>query len=513
MDDFACLAPNLCVFASSDLDSVSQVDRWDGSTVTAMPLDAPARPPLQVLCGSTLTSCLVLPKWYPAPPGEPETTPVARRWSGSSWVTGPVWPGEFRSVSCAPDGTCMADGYTPDGSQTAVHLFDGSNWRLAPGGFPVVGEVACASASLCFGIGPSTASSTSFQKWDGGGWTTLHIPPATSRLNVTLDAVSCVSASWCLAAGWTATGDIDAPPLPTVQQWDGSSWRPHAAPPPRPSSAGTLIYALSCASEQRCVAVGASAVGNPGNLSNPYLARWDGTQWFDESPTTQGRLTDVSCAGSTCVAVGWGATANVGSMVAYVSSGGAWSPMPVMPTTFSGYDVLGVDLRVDCATADSCAAAIRLGGDGSRMAYWDGTAWSAAVPLGDANSPRFVDVSCPAAGRCLVGWGTNATQGGVATWSGSGWTTTTVGSGVTRLSCTAADRCLALGPTDDTALSSSLVFDGALWSRVSPTPAPPTLADSTTLGDVDCAGTVCMAVGKVGGNFFLADPVAYRWGF
>ena len=92
-------------------------------------------------------------------------------------------------------------------------------------------------------------------------------PTAYSVLN----AVSCVSATFCLAVG-----SIGASPMQTlILQWDGTTW----VQVPSPNTSSTLANSLlgvSCISPSRCTAVGFHSDG----ISNLTLAlHWDDTSW------------------------------------------------------------------------------------------------------------------------------------------------------------------------------------------------------------------------------------------
>jgi hypothetical protein len=94
--------------------------------------------------------------------------------------------------------------------------------------------------------------------WNGSVWSITSSPNAGSSDNL-LVSVSCVSASDCVAVGYTYTGSA----IETLTiVWNGSVWSITSSP-----NAGTsddALNSVSCVSASDCVAVGYTYTGNSG---------------------------------------------------------------------------------------------------------------------------------------------------------------------------------------------------------------------------------------------------------
>jgi hypothetical protein len=119
--------------------------------------------------------------------------------------------------------------------------------------------VSCVSASDCVAVGytyTGPAYETLVMVWDGSVWSIVASPSPGTSSDV-LSSVSCVSASDCVAVGYTDTG----PAYETlVMVWDGTVWSIVSSP-----NAGTsddALYSVSCVSAWDCVAVGYTDTGN-----------------------------------------------------------------------------------------------------------------------------------------------------------------------------------------------------------------------------------------------------------
>src|SRR5438477_4110884 len=82
-------------------------------------------------------------------------------------------------------------------------------------------------------------------------WTIVPSPAPSNHL---LNAVSCVSASHCFAAGATFDGGMTDT---LIEGWDGSGWSVVPSPSKNPAGGGgSMLRDLSCASPTSCVTVG-----------------------------------------------------------------------------------------------------------------------------------------------------------------------------------------------------------------------------------------------------------------
>jgi hypothetical protein len=155
--------------------------------------------------------------------------------------------------------------------------------------------VSCPSASLCLAVGQQahgTSLAPLTEHLAGGSWRTIRAP-ALGRSSQLL-GISCPGPRFCIAVGAEPTGALS-------ELWNGHSWQ-------RVEVAGPVgvatLTSVSCVSQSFCLAVGATA------LSQPLIELWDGAVWsrlYEQSaPNLEpSPLESVSCASATfCVAVG-----------------------------------------------------------------------------------------------------------------------------------------------------------------------------------------------------------------
>lgn len=305
---------------------------------------------------------------------------LAEEWDGSAWSIqalrrpGATWNSALTGISCVSARSCTAVGTvsnTPGdvfpGAATAEH-WNGSVWAVQRLRTPAratatsLSGVSCAAAAQCTAVGSWSRPGMSrplAERWNGHAWVVQPTPrPAGASLGG-LTAVSCATATSCLAIGTIpAVGFSMGTPL--AESWDGSAWTLQSIPGP-PGSTGTLMTGLSCASPASCVATGYYSTGP---LTFHALAEyWNGSAWTIQStpasPATENsQLNAVSCVSATsCTAVGIysrGVPADVtglGSLAEYWN-GSVWRQ--VQTTHPSGHNLL---YGVSCLFPRSCTAA------------------------------------------------------------------------------------------------------------------------------------------------------------
>jgi hypothetical protein len=91
--------------------------------------------------------------------------------------------------------------------------------------------------------------------WDGTVWSIVPSPNAGTSDNV-LNSVSCVSASDCVAVGYTDTVAYET----LVMVWDGIDWS--IVPSPNAGTSDDALNSVSCVSAADCVAVGYTYTGS-----------------------------------------------------------------------------------------------------------------------------------------------------------------------------------------------------------------------------------------------------------
>ena len=237
-------------------------------------------------------------------------------WDGASWTVTPnpvVSPTLYllSGVSCPDPTICVAVGkfLAPSGVEhTLVETRIDGEWSVTPSPNPDVSQglnaVSCASATYCVAVGTSTDGERQralVEEWNGTDWSVVPTPRPPHTPLMILNGVSCVTATNCVAAGSAASVDLGTQPL--IERWNGTKWS--IATVPYPDGIGNnRLFGVSCATGNRCVAVGSSAA-----LNGPLIEMWDGTSWSiaeRPNPGTGGNaLSGVSCPGVTrCVATG-----------------------------------------------------------------------------------------------------------------------------------------------------------------------------------------------------------------
>ncbi|HXZ83805.1 MAG TPA: hypothetical protein VED84_08775 [Acidimicrobiales bacterium] len=312
-----------------------------------------------------------------------------------------------------------------------------------PSGEATLVAVSCASARWCVAVGYSGLD-TLIESWNGSGWTVSPSPDrgATSSLG----GVACVSTRWCLAVG--SYKDRAGVSRALVEIWNGSSWSIGASPGLR--AGAVSLSGVSCVSARLCAAVGGAGTGS-------LMESWNGSTWTavaTQTPSGRGNLNGVSCSSpGSCVAVG---------------------------------------------------------NDGGRtlVASWNGTRWSTVPSPTPGRWGGLAGVSCPSARSCLaVGNYSTGTGSGSSTppgtlvesYNGTTWSVvpdpTPPVALLFAVSCLSASFCQAVGEYPDTSGSFRALiqhWNGHAWS-VEPNPSPPV----AYLYGVSCVSArLCQAVGE-----------------
>jgi RHS repeat-associated protein len=294
-----------------------------------------------------------------------------------------------------------------------------------------IDAVTCVSSSFCVAVGASGYVTI----YNGSSWST----PTDADSTRTLDALSCVSSSFCVA--------VDTSGYATI--YNGSTWST-----PTDIDSTRAIDAVTCVSSSFCVAVGASG----------YATTYNGSTWSTATDADSTRtLEALSCVSSSfCVAVdtsGYAAKYN----------GSTWTATDIDSTR-------SID-TVSCISSSFCVAA---GASGYATTY-NGSTWSTAT---DADSSRTIKaVSCLTSSLCVA----VDTSGYALSYNGSSWSTPSDIDGshtLEALSCASSSFCET---TDNN--GSVLTYNGSAWSSAQN-------VDSTrTISSVSCtSSSFCVAV-------------------
>ena len=343
---------------------------------------------------------------------------ISDAWNGTAWSSQKIPDGgiptqALTAVSCTSSTDCEATGGFSDGV-SFTEGWDGTKWALQETEIqyefyyaPLESElngVSCISSSSCTAAGGSLyyTYETSFtgpdpwvETWDSSTWTSQYLS-LSPVVQMSLNGVSCYSASGCTAVGFTS-----ASPGTLIEAWNGSAWATEKAAIPSGATA-TNLEAVSCKSASACMLVG-SYTGSSGTQST-LSELWNGTTWTVEatpapSGATASSLSSVSCTKRTaCTAVGsYTGSSGARSTLAESWNGTTWT----IETTSSPSGAKASSLSsVSCTSSTACTAVGSYkasSGTRSTLAeVWNGTTWTIAVtpnPSG-ATSAALNGVSC-----------------------------------------------------------------------------------------------------------------------
>jgi hypothetical protein len=114
------------------------------------------------------------------------------------------------------------------------------------------------------------------ERWDGKHWSLLasHTP---SRAYTWLSGVSCTRTTSCMTVGYYSRSQFNGNGVFTLtERWNGVSWS--VVTSPTAGAAVSTLDAVSCVQATSCVAVGSSSPAQSGGYDT-LVVRWDGTKW------------------------------------------------------------------------------------------------------------------------------------------------------------------------------------------------------------------------------------------
>ena len=269
---------------------------------------------------------------------------------------------EALGVSCLSTAFCMEVGNSSDAhgySHANAARWNGTRWRtvsLPAFAYDGLEAVSCWSRHGCVAVGTHMASATSYgrplaERWNGKSWHAQKAPAATQWFN-NLAGVSCVSGSRCLAVGQAFVDARGRDSRTLAERWNGRRWRIVNSPTLRKSYQPDLM-AVSCISASDCVAVGG------GSSERSLILHWTGSQFVRETPAAPHGgdlppvLSGVSCTTATfCMATGY---LPFNGLRAEQWDGNRWTMMD-LPSGGGGSDFYD-PAAVSCPTSTTCVAA------------------------------------------------------------------------------------------------------------------------------------------------------------
>jgi hypothetical protein len=303
-----------------------------------------------------------------------------QKWNGTAWkiVKSPNASGAdvtsnfLGGVSCPTTKFCMAAGdYTqtnglPD--QTLIEKWNGTAWSIvsSPDVSGISNDltaVSCVSASFCMAAGYTFNSSfveqTLIETWNGTSWSIVSSPDTSASEDNFLWGVSCPATSFCMADGYY--NDPSGNQLTLVEKWAGGAWSISTSPNPSPAASPALdsLWSVSCVSSKFCMAAG--DYWNTSDVQQTLIEKWTGTTWAivkspDTSPAQEnGLYSGVSCASTGfCMDVTFAAsTSGFNQTLTLEWAGSSWKIVPSKNTSSSQNNQLQA---ASCPTASSCLA-------------------------------------------------------------------------------------------------------------------------------------------------------------
>jgi hypothetical protein len=363
------------------------------------------------------------------------TAAVAAPAPGSAWTiqASPNEPGATAStltaVSCVKTGPCAAVGtyYTATGlpkhQYTLALERTGTKWVLEPTptikgvGYSLFSGVSCVSASSCLAVGYTVTSAADnpkvralAERWNGTSWAVVSPPaPAGSDPWAVLDDVTCPTTAYCLAVGGYFTNLDSQQEQPLAEAWNGTSWTQLDAPNPKAEN-GSEFTSVDCVFAGACEVDGDYDYADV--AQSVFAYGYNGTSWTSQTqvnPSGQEDNADnsISCSSaSACTSAGfWTSTSTAILGLAERWNGTAWSRPTLPRPAKSETDELS---GVACTTATACSAV----GDSATSSSstvsatmamtWNGTSWKLASTPTPTGGGAFAAVSCTTATDCVA---------------------------------------------------------------------------------------------------------------
>jgi uncharacterized repeat protein (TIGR01451 family) len=310
-----------------------------------------------------------------------------------------------------------------------------SSWTIVPspnvsGANSVLESVSCVSASFCVAAGiqyvPNSNTQTLIESWNGSAWSIATSQNQSTMQDNDLSGVSCVSTMFCVAAGDYNNGTNYQT---LIEQWNGSVWSIVSSP--NVASSGDNYFSdVRCVATNNCFAVGVYVNGS--SINQTLIESWDGTAWNivpspNTSATQSNELSSLSCASANaCMAVGQYLNGTIAQTLTEFWNGMSWNFVASPNASGSAGDLL---VGVSCLSSTFCMATgggTTGGISQSLIESWNGTSWSIlpspspGSTLNDLNGVFCLsNIACTAVGESHSG---TTYQTLVESWDGAAWT-------------------------------------------------------------------------------------------
>jgi len=243
LEDVSCPSARFCVttgYAGTPRKYRATWFTWNGTRLAAKTIPEPARShdsELGALSCPSTTKCIALGSYLTS---AGKSRAYAEVWASGKWriESFPNVAGKqatlAQSISCPASSECVAAGEVSRSSSSRAFgaVWNGSKWRLTvlPAGSDAsLYGVSCPTTTRCFASG-LTGRAALLESWNGSSWRKMTAARTPAPRNAdSLQHVSCVSPTHCVAVGYRYNPKKTDSDLTLVEVWNGSSWKVQAA--------------------------------------------------------------------------------------------------------------------------------------------------------------------------------------------------------------------------------------------------------------------------------------------
>ena len=357
-------------------------------------------------------------------------------------------------------------------------------------------DVSCVSTSFCMAAGGNSSGNGVVISYNGNTWKPYSLPSNVS--NYSIYDFSCMSTSFCMALGEDNSSDNNA-----ALSYNGSTWKIYPLPPEM-SGGDSSFTGLSCSSASFCVAVGQDSSGDNAALS------YNGSTWeLNSLPSdiVSGQSYDiqnVSCAHSGfCMTLADDNNSADNYMVLSYQAG-TWKELDYLSSPVYGYQ----NSALSCTSSSFCMVAggyVAFNGSSNGPAeyiygvafLYNGSTWEqVTLPSGTGH---LATISCTSSSFCMaVGDNPDNTDGIALSYQSGTWKENLLPFQPYVVSCTSSSFCVTVesggcAPTYygcNNSVASLYTYNGTTWRQAS-------IPFGTTIYQTSCVpSSFCMAVGQ-----------------
>ncbi len=352
----------------------------------------------------------------------------SQAWTATSPIPVPVGnEADLNSISCVSSTFCMAVGnadsniWYPQSFNLAdiSEIWNGQSWSeqpmadIGPTDARTMESVSCVSSSFCMAVGtyssPSSVMYNESQMWNGQVWKLLQSPPITLTTGSeawenpigAFGSVYCETVTFCVADEGT-TSLINVLNAPFANVWDGSSWQ---MPPGNVSGTPSAITSIGCTSDALCI--GSTVSG---------FVLWNGATWTFTTLSQQNGILEIANCSSAqqCLIFDLGPVP-LSLPFSEIYNGSALTGPATIEHIGPGNNI-PIPSSLSCISLTSCILAgsyYNLISFQTVIEDFDGTRWHVISSANPNEGPGSFDmlnsVSCVTSGFCMaVGYGTPA---------------------------------------------------------------------------------------------------------